>query len=172
MPTSWTAGDVSGGTALTSDDHLYNTHINEIRTAVNGAEGSVTSQAGSIVTNSASIGTLQTNFPYQVVGGILRAGTSGTWTALTTGGHTPFNMGTNLLQGVNTIEVPFGITFSQIITASVTPDETMVTSDYACGASVDFTKLTISIAHAGTLVNPNVVTSESANMWIYVIGYV
>ena len=36
--TTWTAGDVSAGTALTADDHLYESHLNELRTATNGLE--------------------------------------------------------------------------------------------------------------------------------------
>jgi parallel beta-helix repeat protein len=31
---TWTVGDVSGSQSLTSDDHLYHTHINELRTGV------------------------------------------------------------------------------------------------------------------------------------------
>jgi len=36
---TWTAGDVSGSTTLTDEDHLYPSHINEIRTNVNDLKG-------------------------------------------------------------------------------------------------------------------------------------
>ncbi len=40
---SWTQGDVSGGTVLTDEDHLYNTHINEIRERIDKRKTTITS---------------------------------------------------------------------------------------------------------------------------------
>ncbi len=36
--TPWTTGDTSGSQTLTSEDHLYESHINELRTSVNNIE--------------------------------------------------------------------------------------------------------------------------------------
>ena len=80
--TAWMPGDVSGGTVLTSADHLYNTHINELRTAsdTNGAAiiGTASALEGEIAGTASYLQTQINNFGN--TGNIKFSGTSFTET--------------------------------------------------------------------------------------------
>jgi len=48
--TTWTSGDVSGSTTLIEEDHLFYTHMNEVRVAINANENILTVDGGMDIT--------------------------------------------------------------------------------------------------------------------------
>jgi len=63
MATYWTDGDTSASETLTDDDHLYPSHINELRTEVDVREADLTTHAADTTTHAATgavVGTTNT----------------------------------------------------------------------------------------------------------------
>lgn len=70
MTFTWTPGDVSGGTTLTDNDHLYNTHVNELRAAADGLLGTALTNGTTVSTLSGTVSNMAGTVNYLGTAGI------------------------------------------------------------------------------------------------------
>jgi hypothetical protein len=104
---------------------------------------------------------------YKIVAGVIRNVGNG-WELINDTAHEPIHV---LSVSNNDLAITINHTFTakQVVTMTVTPDETFVKDGIKAGASVGLDKTLVYLAHEGEKLyaNPNTIISAKGNFWFY-----